>query len=202
MNGGRSPRCRGGWLPEVADRARRLIVAPCRRCRSLGVSADRAQPHPDLGPVRPRLRPPVRLYRPAVLRPVGVLRHRRLRRGLSADQQPDANVLLALAIGTVGAALVGVAGRADRAAPHRHLFRDDHGRDRGDVLLPRELAALAPGPAARTACPACRRRSFNLGFIAHQDQPRLVDVWLPRGVLLHRPRDRAAHRALAGRRAS
>ena len=53
----------------------------------------------------------------------------------------------------------GRADRRDRAAPHRHLFRDDHRRDRRDVLLHREQRRSRPGPAARTAFPACRRRA-------------------------------------------
>ena len=35
-----------------------------------------------------------------------------------------------------------LSGRADRAAPHRHLFRHDHGGDRGGVLLRRVQSAV------------------------------------------------------------
>ncbi len=59
------------------------------------------------------------------------------------DQQPDVERDRSRCSSARSApALVGVAGRADRAAAHRHLLRDDHGRDRRDVLLRRELAAL------------------------------------------------------------
>ena len=92
-----------------------------------------------------------------------------------------------------------VSGRPDRAAAHRHLLRDDHRRDRRDVLLRRVHSAVRNGPAARTACPACRRRA-STSASHYRVQHRLVDVPVPRGLLLHRHRDRAAHRALAGRR--
>ena len=50
----------------------------------LGFTPDHDQPHPGLGPVRHRLRHPVRLHRPALVRPVRLLRHRRHGRRLSA----------------------------------------------------------------------------------------------------------------------
>ena len=56
------------------------------------------------------------------------------------------------------------AGRADRAAPHRHLFRHDHGGDRARCSSSSRIRRSRPGPAARTACPACRRRTSTLGF--------------------------------------
>ena len=65
------------------DRARaagRAVRPPAARVRSR-----HDEPHPRVRPVRRRLRFAVRLHRDAVLRPVGVLRHRRLHRGLSAD---------------------------------------------------------------------------------------------------------------------
>ena len=55
----------------------------------LGFAPEHGQPDPDLGFVRHRLRHSVRLHRPAVVRAVGVLRHRRFRRRLPADQQSD-----------------------------------------------------------------------------------------------------------------
>ena len=129
----------------------------------LGFAPEHGQPDPGLGPVRHRLRHPVRLHRPAVVRPVGVLRHRRVRRRLSADQQPDdATCWARSSIGTLGADDGGRARRRDRAAAHRHLLRDDHGRDRRDVLSSSSSRRCRPGPAARTGCPACRRRDFEL----------------------------------------
>ena len=104
--------------------------------------AGHRQPHPGLGPVRHRLRHPVRLYRPAVVRPVGLLRHRRHGRRLSAHRpefslRHDGGVPRHDRGG--GRRL---SGRADRAAAHRHLFRHDHGGDRGGVLLHRIQSAV------------------------------------------------------------
>ena len=131
------------------------FVLPLSRRR-----AEHGQPHPGLGPVRHRLRHPVRLHRPAVVRPVGVLRHRRLRRRLPADpRRLHRNVVLALLHRHGRRRGRRLSGRPARAAPHRHLLRDDHRRHRRDVLLRRVQSRCRTGPAARTACPACRRRA-------------------------------------------
>ena len=59
------------------------------RAAALGLRAQHGQPDPGLGPVRHRLRHPVRLHRPALVRAVGLLRHRRLHRRLPADPGRD-----------------------------------------------------------------------------------------------------------------
>ena len=162
--------------------------------------AEHDQPHPDLGPVRPRLRYPVRLHRAAVVRPVGVLRHRRHVRRLSADR--DELPLCACSRSSSAPIVAGVVGyldRPDRAAAHRHLFRDDHGGDRGSVLLRRVQSAV--GLHRRRERPAGRAEAeLYLGFTTLTLQHRLDDLCLPRVLVLRRPRHRAAHRALAGRR--
>ena len=117
-----------------------LIAAPYV-LPHLGFAPEHGQPDPDLGPVRDRLRHPFRLYRPVVVRTVGLLRHRRLYRGLSPDQQSDVERACGARRRHDRGGGGGDAGRRDRAAPHRHLFRDDHRGDRRDVLLHRELAA-------------------------------------------------------------
>ncbi len=57
-------------------------------------------------------------------------------------QTSFSNVMLALVIGTVGAAAGRLSRRPDRAAAHRHLFRHDHGGDRRGVLLRRVQPAV------------------------------------------------------------
>ena len=73
-------------------------------------------------------------------------------------------VVLALIIGMVAAGRRRLSGRADRAPAHRHLLRDDHGGDRGGILSSSSSIRCRSGPAAKTGCPACRRRAFDLGF--------------------------------------
>ena len=51
-------------------------------------------------------------------------------------------VVLALIIGMVAAGSRRLSGRADRAPAHRHLFRDDHGGDRGGLLFRRVQSAV------------------------------------------------------------
>ena len=121
--------------------------------------AEHRQPHPGLGPVRHRLRHPVRLHRPALVRPVGVLRHRRLRRRLPAHPRglPARHARADHRHGRRRRRRL--PDRPARAAPHRHLLRHDHGGHRRDVLLRRVQSAVGTGPAARTACPACRPRA-------------------------------------------
>ena len=67
-------------------------------------------------------------------------------------------VMTALFIGTIVGGDRRLPGRADRAAAHRHLFRHDHGGDRGSVSSSSSSIRCRTIPAARTACPACRRR--------------------------------------------
>ena len=99
----------------------------------------------------------------------------------------------------IAAAVDRLSGRPDRAAPHRHLFRHDHGGDRGGVLLRRVQSAV--GLDRRRERPA-RRADAELQSRLHHHpfHHRLVALSVPRAVLFHRRRDRAAHRALAGRR--
>ena len=52
------------------------------------------------------------------------------------------NVLLSLLVGTAAAAVAGFCVGPGRPAAHRHLFRHDHGGDRGGVLLRGVLAAV------------------------------------------------------------
>ncbi len=94
-----------------------------------------------------------------------------------------------------------VSGRTDRAAPHRDLFRYDHGGDRRDVLLRRVQSA--GGLDRRRERPA--RRAYA------ELQPRLHHLHFTSGwslypvpcvVLFRRHSHCAAHRALAGRRRS
>ena len=185
------------YLIEIVDGGRidrRAVHPAASRLR-----AQYRQPHSGLGPVRYRFRYSVRLYRIAVVRPVGVLRHRRLRRRLSADPRriservPGADHRHDL--GRRGR----ISGRIDRAAAHRHLFRHDHGGDRGGVLLRRVQSARRvyrrrKRPAGR-ADPEFQSRFHHAAF-----HHRLVALPVPGGVLFRRHRDRAAHRALAGRR--
>ena len=170
------------------------FVLPSSRLR-----AQHRQPHPGLGPVRHRLRYPVRLHRPAVVRPVGVLRHRRLRRGLSADPRRLSERVPGADHRHDRGRRGRLSGRPDRAAAHRHLFRHDHGGDRGGVLLRRVQSA--GGLDRRRERPA-RRADAELQSRLHHApfHHRLVALSVPRGVLFRRHRDRAAHRALAGRR--
>ena len=89
--------------------------------------------------------------------------------------------------------------RLDRAPPHRHLFRHDHGGDRGGVLLRR---VQSDGGFYRRREWAARRADA-LGQSRFHDaaiRQRLVDVRVPRVLVLRRHGDRAAHRAFAGRR--
>ena len=118
-----------------ADR-RALRPAPSR------VLADDDQPHPDLGPVRARLRHPVRLRRPPVLRTVGVLRHGRHVRRLSSDPGQLSLCARVDRHRRLGRRNRRLSRRPDRAQAHRHLFRDDHRRDRGGVLLRRVQSAV------------------------------------------------------------
>ena len=92
-----------------------------------------------------------------------------------------------------------LSGRPDRAAAHRHLFRHDHGGDRGSVLLRRVQSAVGLDRRrerlARRADAELQSRLHHAAF-----HHRLVALSVPRAVLFRRHRDRAAHRALAGRR--
>ena len=187
------------FLVESADGGRpdrRAVRAASSRLR-----ADHGQPHPGLGPVRHRLRHPVRLHRAAVVRPVGLLRHRRHRRRLSAHRA-------GLSLRRAGAdhrhdrgGRRRLSGRADRAAAHRHLFRHDHGGDRRGLLLRRVQSAVG---LDRRRERLARRADAELQSRLHHHplQHRLVALPVPRVLLLRRHRDRAAHRALAGRRRS
>ena len=99
----------------------------------------------------------------------------------------------------IAAAVVGYPGRADRAAAHRHLFRHDHRGDRGSISFSSSSIRCQTLPAARTACPACRRRVSTLA-LRRIHFIRLVALSVPGGLLFHRHRDRVADRAFAGRR--
>ena len=63
-----------------------------------------------------------------------------------------------------------------------------------------EFNPLSEWTGGENGLPGVPTPSFNLGFTTHPFHDRLVALWVPRAVLLHRHRDRAAHRALAGRR--
>ncbi len=90
-------------------------------------------------------------------------------------------------------------GRADRAAPHRDLLRHDHGRDRGGVLLRRVQPAVALDRRRERAARGARALALpRLHHAAFQD--RLVALSVSCVLLFRRHRDRAADRALAGRR--
>ena len=65
-----------------------LMLAPFA-LPPIGFERRYARSDPGLGIVRDRLRSAVRLHRPAFVRPVGGLRHRRVHCRLPADQQPD-----------------------------------------------------------------------------------------------------------------
>ena len=162
--------------------------------------AHHGQPHPGLGPVRPRLRHPVRLHRAVVVRPVGLFRHRRHGRRLSAHGRG----LSERHGGAVHRHDRGgghrLSGRPDRAPAHRHLFRHDHGGDRGGVLFRRVQSAVGIYRRRERAARRADARAFDLGFTTIQFDTRLVDVCLPGVLVFRRHRDRAAHRALAGRR--
>ena len=110
------------------------------------------------------------------------------------------SVLAALVVGTVGAAPVGIVVGADRAAAYRHLFRDDHGRDRRDVLSSSSSRRYRHWTGGENGLPGVPTPQFEFARLLLSGQQRLVDVRLPRRLLLHRNRHRAAHRALAGRR--
>ena len=99
----------------------------------------------------------------------------------------------ALLIGIVGAALIGLARRHARAAPLRHLLRDDHRGVRRDVLLPRELA-LSTWTGGENGLPGVPTPTFDLRLQTLRVQHRLGDVRLPRGLLLRRLRRRPPHR--------
>ena len=182
---------------EIADgdRADRRAVHPAasRLC------ADDHEPHHGVGPFRHRLRHPVRLHRPAVVRPVGVLRHRRHGRRLSAHHR---RLSARRDLGDHRHDRGGdrrLSGRADRAAAHRHLFRDDHRRDRRSLLFRRVQSAV--GLYRRRERPARRADADASARLHHHSlQHRLVALCVLRVLVFHRHRDRAAHRALAGRR--
>ena len=109
------------------------------------------------------------------------------------------NVFLALIIGMIVGRRGRLSGRTDRAAAHRHLFRHDHGGDRGGVLLRRVQSA--GGIDRRRERPAGRADAELQSRLHHAAfHHRLVALPVPGAVLFRRHRDRAAHRALAGRR--
>ena len=161
--------------------------------------ADDYQPHPYLGLVRARLRLAVRLRRPPVVRSVRILRHGRYVRRLPADRSQ-----LSLRAGVdrdrrAGRGSRRLSRRPGRAQAHGHLFRDDHGCDRGSVFLHRVQSAV--GLHGRREWPARRANAeLQLRFCHTSLRHRLVDVRLSGVLVLRRPRDRAAHRALAGGR--
>ena len=155
------------------DRSPRRPDRGAVRAAASRLRAEHRQPDPGLGPVRHRLRHPVRLHRPAVVRPVGVLRHRRLRRRLSADPRRLS------ARGAGAAHRHGrrrgrrLSGRPDRAAAHRHLFRDDHGGDRRGVLLRRVQSAV--GMDRRRERPA--RRADAAASISASPRSHFTTGW-------------------------
>ena len=89
--------------------------------------------------------------------------------------------------------------RPARAAAHRHLLRDDHGGHRRDLLLRRVQSAVG---VDRRRERLARRADAELRPRLHDAAVhlRLVALSVPRVLLFRRHRDRAAHRALAGRR--
>ena len=72
-------------------------------------------------------------------------------------------VMTAVFVGTVVGGRRRLSGRADRAAAHRHLFRHDHGGDRGDVLFHRVQSAVG-FTGGENGLPGVPTPVFNLGF--------------------------------------
>ena len=173
------------------------LLARAIRPAASGLLADHDQPHPHLGPFRTGFRPLVRLRRPAVLRSVGLLRHGRHVRRLSAH---PAQLPLRACVDRhrrAGRGRRRLSRRFDRVEAHGHLFRDDHGRDRGSVLLRRIQSFV--GLHRRRERPPRRADAERLSRFHHAAlRQRLVDVCLSGVLVLRRARHRAAHRALAG----
>ena len=140
----------------------------------------------------------VRLHRTPVVRPVGLLRHRRHVRRLPAHcgQLPLCDRLDCHR--RRGRGRGRLSRRPDRAQAHRHLFRHDHGGDRGSILLHRVQSAV--GLYRRRKRPA-RRADAEFRPRLHEAElrHRLENVRLPCVLVLRRLGDRAAHRPLAGR---
>ena len=145
-------------LPDRGADRRRADRGAVRAALSR-IRAEHRQPHPGLGAVRHRLRHPVRFHRVAVVRPVGVLRHRRVCCGLPAHPRRLSERLSGADHRHGRGGRSRLSGRADRAAPHRHLLRHDHGGDRRGVLLRRIQSAGGLDRRRERICPACRRRA-------------------------------------------
>ena len=134
-----------------------------------------------------------------VVRPVGLLRHRRHCRGLSAHRH-RLSPCRAVAVHRHGRGRGRrLSGRADRAAPHRHLLRHDHRGDCRSLLFRRVQPAVGlhrrrKRTARRADAGACARLHH------HPLQHRLDALCVPGVLVFHRHRHRAAHRPLAGRR--
>ena len=141
----------------------------------------------------------VRLYRPPVVRSVGLLRQRRHGGGLSAYRHEfplcHGGHLYWHDRGCGHRPL----GRPHGAAAHGHLFRHDHGGDRRSVLLRRIQSAVRfYRRRKRIARGADAEPLSRLHHAAIQH--RLDALCVPGVLVFRRHGDRPAHHALADRR--